>query len=66
MTPLSAREQQVSEYLCLGWTNKEIANVLHISHRTVEDHRNNIFEKMRVKNTVELVRKVYRIGEYAE
>jgi DNA-binding NarL/FixJ family response regulator len=63
--PLTAREQQVAEYLCLGWQNKEIAEALHISHRTVEDHRNTIYEKMVVRNVVELVRKVYKIGEYA-
>ena len=62
---LTAREQQVSEYLCLGWSNKEIAQVLHLSPRTVEDHRNTIFEKMVVRNVVELVRKIYRIGETA-
>lgn len=64
--PLTAREQQVSEYLCMGWQNKEIAEALQISPRTIEDHRNTIFEKMAVKNVVELVRKVYHIGEYAE
>lgn len=62
---LTAREQQVSEYLCLGWSNKEIAVALHLSPRTVEYHRKTIFEKRVVRNTVELVRKVYRIGENA-
>jgi DNA-binding NarL/FixJ family response regulator len=63
---LTAREQQVSEYLCLGWSNKEIAEVLHLSARTVESYREIIFDKMRVRNVVELVRKVYKIGEYAQ
>lgn len=65
LSNLTARERQVCEYLCLGWQNKEVAEVLQISPRTVEDHRTNIFEKLKVRNTVELVRKVYRIGEFA-
>lgn len=66
LTSITPREQQVIDKLCLGWTNKEVAQALHISPRTVEDHRTNIFKKTRVRNLVELVRMVYRIGEYAE
>jgi two-component system response regulator NreC len=62
---LTPREQQVSEYLCLGWHNKEIAQVLHISLCTVESYRANIYKKLKVGNAVELVRKVYRIEEMA-
>lgn len=62
---LTAREQQVSEYLCLGWSNKEIAQALAVSPRTIEDHRQNIYDKLKVRNVVELVRLVYRIGEPA-
>lgn len=62
---LTPRQKQVCEYLCLGWSNKEIAVALHLSARTVESYREIIFEKMCVRNVVELVRKVYHIGEYA-
>lgn len=62
---ITAREKQVVEYLCLGWENKEIAIVLGISPRTVEDHRWNILKKYKVRNIVELVRAVYGIGEMA-
>lgn len=61
--PLTRREKVVAEYLCLGFNNKEIAQAMHISPRTAEDHRANIFDKMHVRNAVELLRKVYRIGE---
>jgi two-component system, LuxR family, response regulator FixJ len=65
MTELTARERQISEYLCKGWENKEIAVKLGISPRTVEDHRMHILKKSKVRNIVELVRAVYRIEEVA-
>lgn len=63
MTHLTARERQVCEYLCKGWENKEIANKLGISPRTVEDHRIHIFQKYRVRNAVELVLTVFDIPD---
>ena len=68
MTPtrITPREQQVIDKLCLGWENKEIALVLGISPRTVEDHRFNVLKKYKVRNLVELMRAVYGIGEVAE
>jgi DNA-binding NarL/FixJ family response regulator len=62
--PLTPRESQVCEYLCLGWTNKEIAQALSLSSRTIEDHRSHVYDKHGVRNSVELVRKVYGITEF--
>lgn len=61
--PLTPKEQQVCEYLCLGWSNKEIAQVLHLSPRTVEDHRMHVMRKKTVRNSVELVRVVYGLDD---
>jgi DNA-binding NarL/FixJ family response regulator len=66
MTKLTARERQVMFYLCKGWSNKEIAAKLGIGHRTIESHRDNILNKQRCRNVVELVRKVYDIPEEVE
>lgn len=63
MTALSAREQQICDKVVLGWTGREIAMSLGISHRTVEDHRTHILHKYGVRNVVELVRSVYGIVE---
>ncbi len=55
----SEREIEIIELICKEQTNKEIADKLFLSVRTVEGHRLKILEKMNVKNTVGLV--VYAI-----
>ncbi len=51
---LSPREKEVAELITQGLTNREIAARIHIATRTVEVHRSHIFEKLEVKNAVEL------------
>lgn len=51
---LSQREREVLEQLLQGHYNKNIADRLGITPRTVEFHRANIFEKMGVHSAVEL------------
>jgi DNA-binding NarL/FixJ family response regulator len=58
-TEFSEREEEIIACICTEMTNKQIADKLFISVRTVEGHRLKILEKMRVKNTVGLV--VYAI-----
>ncbi|MCW3788108.1 response regulator [Plebeiibacterium sediminum] len=58
-TELSKREQEVLFHICKGLSNQEIADVLYISKRTVDKHRENILLKSQSKNTAELV--VYAI-----
>ena len=52
---LSSRELQIAELIVKGSTNKDIAEKLSISVRTVEVHRAHVFEKLNVKNAIELV-----------
>lgn len=51
---LTERERDVMELVAQGRANKVIADLLHISVRTVEVHRARVFEKMGVKSAVEL------------
>ncbi|MHB0951199.1 MAG: response regulator transcription factor [Allorhizobium sp.] len=51
---LSARELDVLKLLMAGMLNKQIADALSISMRTVEVHRARILSKMRARNAVEL------------
>jgi FixJ family two-component response regulator len=52
---LTAREREVMRLAVMGHTNKEIAQRLGISHRTVEIHRARVMRKTGVANLVELV-----------
>ncbi|WP_346985285.1 helix-turn-helix transcriptional regulator [Chryseobacterium sp. POE27] len=49
---LSPREMEVLKYVGEGFTSKEIAVLLSISINTVSRHRQNILEKLKVKNSV--------------
>jgi len=52
---LSEREIEVLQKICLGLSNTEIADMLHISKRTVDKHRANLLVKTNSKNTANLV-----------
>ncbi|WP_088225201.1 response regulator transcription factor [Desulfosporosinus sp. FKB] len=53
---LSEREREVLKYLALGHTNQEIANLLHISVKTVETYKTRVMEKLDLRKRAELVR----------
>jgi len=53
---LSARELEVMNALLKGRTSKEIARILDISPKTVDVHRANVFRKLEVSGTAELLR----------
>ncbi|MDQ4075364.1 MAG: response regulator transcription factor [Chloroflexota bacterium] len=59
---LTEREQEVLELLAEGKTNKEIAEALVISDRTVQTHLSNIFSKMDVGSRTEAVLEAIRRG----
>ncbi len=52
---LTKRENEIVGHILKGRSNKDIANALHISLNTVNNHVANIYEKTNVKNRVELV-----------
>lgn len=52
---LTAREWDVISLVAVGKSNKVIAAELGLSQRTVEAHRARSFQKLRVRNAVELV-----------
>lgn len=60
---LSDRERETLDILIKGYTAKEAAAVLGISHRTVEAHRNRIMTKLHIDSLVELagVMTIYKV-----
>ena len=52
---LTSREREVADYCCQGLLTRDIADKMNLSPRTVETHKNNIFRKLGINTTVELV-----------
>jgi DNA-binding CsgD family transcriptional regulator/tetratricopeptide (TPR) repeat protein len=52
--PLTAREEEVARLVSTGATNREIAQTLFLSPKTVERHVSNAFKKLGVRNRAEL------------
>jgi DNA-binding CsgD family transcriptional regulator len=52
---LSPREREVVKWVMKGSSNKEIARELFLSEATVKKHLSNIFEKLGIKNRVQLI-----------
>jgi DNA-binding NarL/FixJ family response regulator len=59
---LTRREQEIMVLLAQGLSNKQIAQKLFISPKTVENHRANILRKLDLHSTLELVRYAARLG----
>ncbi|HEX5056430.1 MAG TPA: response regulator [Gammaproteobacteria bacterium] len=53
---LTRREKEVMDLVLEGLTNKEIASMLGLSHRTVELHRSRVMSKMKADSIVHLVK----------
>jgi len=56
--PLTRREREVLRLVSEGYSNKEGAKLMNISHRTFECHRAEVMRKLGARNTAELVRLV--------
>jgi RNA polymerase sigma factor (sigma-70 family) len=61
---LTPREHEVMEMVTNGKSNKEIANQLGVSTKTVEAHRARVMEKMEASSLAELVRMVMAANVY--
>ncbi len=60
--PLSTRERDVLKLIAGGKSNKEIAETLFISIRTVESHRASIMGKLGLKNAADLIKYAMQRG----
>jgi two-component system, NarL family, response regulator NreC len=53
---LTGREEEILKLIVQGYTNRQMADELSISVRTVEGHRANLTEKLGIRSRVELLR----------
>lgn len=58
---LTNREKEVLKLIATGKSAKEIASILSISYRTVDTHRTNLKEKLKVKNTAGMIRYAFQM-----
>lgn len=49
------REKEILELLCKGLNNDQISEVIHISPKTIEKHKSNLFQKTDTNNTINLI-----------
>lgn len=59
---LTKREKEILRMITEELTNQQIADKLFLSLRTVENHRNNLLQKLDVKNTAGLVKVAIQEG----
>ena len=59
--PLTSREREIAELVAAGRTNREVAEQLVLSTRTVEAHLRYIYGKLDVRSRVELARELQRL-----
>ncbi|MDI6814721.1 MAG: response regulator transcription factor [Dehalococcoidales bacterium] len=59
---LTQREKDIMEQLCQGASNKEIAQRLFISEKTVKSHLRSIFDKLNVSDRTKAVARAFREG----
>lgn len=55
---LSPKQNQVAKLIAEGLSNKEIARIMNLSPRTVEDYKTTLYKRLEVKNLAQLVRRV--------
>jgi DNA-binding NarL/FixJ family response regulator len=60
--PLTPREMDVVKLIAEAYTNRQIAEILKVSEKTVESHRANVLGKLGMRDRVELVRYAIRRG----
>lgn len=65
LSVLSERELQVARAVAEGQSNREVAEQLHIAERTVKAHLGAVFEKLGLRDRVQLVLQLAQVKSYA-
>lgn len=60
---LTKREKEIFELLVLNKSTKELAELLHISEKTIRNHISNAMQKLGVKGRAQAVVELIKLGE---
>ncbi|MFV0590874.1 MAG: response regulator [Draconibacterium sp.] len=55
LSQFTSREKEILNLICKGLNNEQIAELIHLSPKTVEKHKSSLFQKTETFNTVNLV-----------
>ncbi|XZF16156.1 response regulator [Chitinophagaceae bacterium MMS25-I14] len=61
-TAITRREKEILQLVAQNLSSQEIANQLHLSKRTVDNHRQNLLLKLEAKNSLHLITKAMDLG----
>ena len=56
------REREVLDLICQGYNNEQIADLIHVSPKTVEKHKSSLFQKTDTNNAVNLIIYAFKNG----
>jgi DNA-binding CsgD family transcriptional regulator len=59
---LTAAEHRIAALVATGRSNREIAEQLYVSRRTVETHLTHVFQKLEISNRAQLQERLSRDG----
>lgn len=59
---ITPRQREVLQLIAEGRPNREIASTLHISVKTVDNHRANLMQKLEINSTADLIQYAIRSG----
>lgn len=59
---LSAREKEILQLIASGYTNRQAAEQLYLSEKTIETYKSRLMMKLGLHNRIELVRFALRVG----
>jgi len=59
--PLTHSEERVARLVAHGYTNREIAARLFLSHHTVDTHIRHVYQKLQIRSRVALTRLILRL-----
>lgn len=63
LSHITAREEELLHYVCMGYKNAEIARQLYVSENTVKKHLQNLYRKLQVTSRTQLASEYFKYSK---